>query len=713
MACHDWEKDLFDENVNSNFTLFHDRLLSTLNKIAQEHKMKLTNKQSKREPWICQNLVKCSTKQRKYYKQALKSKDSSHWEKYKSYKKIFDKVKHYLRMNYYKNKCVEFKNNSKKLWNMINKISGKNKDKTSIIDYIKVDNIEYYDSSGITNNLCKYFANIGENLSSKIPKPRKPINEYLTKIERNKKSLFLRSTSEQEINKIIEMLPNKNSSGYDNISNILLKKLKHSILKPLNIIFNKSITSGIFPEKMKLADVFPLHKGKERFLPTNYRPISLLLTISKVLEKLIYTRTYTFLNDCNQLYVSQYGFRNNHSCENAVSELVGHILKQKEQNESTACVFLDLSKAFDTIKHDVLLKKLEIYGITGTALNWFESYLTNRKIRVKCTVASSGKTEFSKEEPVNVGTPQGSCLGPLIFLIFNNDVHKVVENCSTILFADDTTLYISSKNTTYLKWCIEHDISLLLDWFWANKLTLNLSKTQFLLFKTHTNIKPFTIEIQDITIHPSKNCKFLGIILDDKLDWTPHINDRILKIKCNKNMLQTSVNCLTPSAKKLIYYGQIHSHLIYCLLVWGSFCKKGDLTWLSKAQNKCVKLIEPKSDLNAIYKKHKIMKIDELIKLEEIKFGYKQINKLLPKRLQYIVDHDSKGLTLTKKHTYNTRNKRIPNCPNSHNHKYRNSFLNKGIISFSNLPYQTKCKRTINAVISCFKKAIFDQNKNV
>ena len=168
-------------------------------------------------------------------------------------------------------------------------------------------------------------------------------------------------------------MPNKNSSGYDNISNILLKKLKFPLLKPLNIIFNKSISSGIFPEKMKLADVFPLHKGKEKFLPTNYRPISLLLTISKVLEKLIYIRTYSFLNKNNQLYVSQYGFRNNHSCENAISELVGHILKRREQNESTACVFLDLSKAFDTIKHDVLLKKLESYGIRGTALNWFES----------------------------------------------------------------------------------------------------------------------------------------------------------------------------------------------------------------------------------------------------------------------------------------------------------------------------------------------------
>ena len=710
LARHDWENDLRDDDVDSNFTRFHAKLLSTLNKVAPERKIKLSNKQSKREPWIGPSLLKCSTKQRKYYKEALKNKDIFQWEKYKAYKKFFDRVKHYMRIDYYKNKCVEFKNNSKKLWNMINKISGKNNDKTSIIDYIKVDSIEYYDSLGITNNLCKYFANIGENLASKIPKSKKPINEYLAKIQRNDKSLFLRPTSEHEINKIIDKLPNKNSSGHDNISNILLKKLKAPLLKPLNIVFNQSITSGIFPEQMKLANVFPLHKGKEKFLPTNYRPISLLLTISKVLEKIIYTRTYSFLNESNQLYVSQYGFRNNHSCENAVSELVGHILKQREQNESTACVFLDLSKAFDTIKHDVLLKKLETYGIRGTALDWFESYLTNRKIKVKCTVTSSGKTEFSNEEPVKVGTPQGSCLGPLIFLIFNNDLHKVMENCSAILFADDTTLYISSKNTTYLKWCIEHDISLLLDWFRANKLTLNLSKTQFLLFKTHANVKSFKIEIQDIIIHPSNNCKFLGITLDEKLHWTPHINDKILKIKRNKNMLQTSVNCLTPSAKKLIYYGHIHSHLTYCLLVWGGICKKGDLTRLSKIQNKCVKLIEPRLDVNTIYKKHKILRIDELIRLEEIKFGYKQINKLLPNKLQYIVDHDSKGLTLMKTHAYNTRNKKIPNCPSSYHQNYRNSFLNKGIVSYSNLLYQLKFNNTLSTIISGFKRTIFDQN---
>ena len=166
----------------------------------------------------------------------------------------------------------------------------------------------------------------------------------------------------------------------------------------------------------------------------------------------------------------------------------------------------------------------------------------------------------------------------------------MVGNCFTILFADDTTLYVSSKNTYYLKWCIEHDLSLLLDWFCANKLTLNLAKTQFLLIKSNTNIKSFSININNTIIHPSSTCKFLGVTLDNKLVWTPLINEKLLKIKRNKNMLQLTKNCLTPSAKKLIYYGHIHSHLMYCLVVWGSLCKKGDIARLTKAQNKCVKI---------------------------------------------------------------------------------------------------------------------------
>ena len=170
--------------------------------------------------------------------------------------------------------------------------------------------------------------------------------------------MFLLPTTQQEIQNLINKLPKKTSSGYDNISNILLKKLSNCLLEPLEILFNKSLKEGTFPDKMKLADITPLHKSKIMHDCNNYRPISLLLTISKLLEKIMYTRTYKFLETSNLLFTSQYGFREGHSCENAVSELVSEIIKSRQEGLYTMSVFLDLSKAFDTLEHSVLLKKI-------------------------------------------------------------------------------------------------------------------------------------------------------------------------------------------------------------------------------------------------------------------------------------------------------------------------------------------------------------------
>ena len=228
-------------------------------------------------------------------------------------------------------------------------------------------------------------------------------------------------TTKTEVLKLIRNLPNKRSSGHDNIDNVLLKDIATIISDPLAHLFNESLSSGIFPDIFKLAEVVPLHKNGPRDQITNYRPISLLMTISKILEKIFYTRMYNFLTNSNQLYQSQYGFCAKHSCDHAVGELLSDIVKNLELNKPTVCLYLDLSKAFDTLLHTVILKKLERYGIRGKCLQWMESYLSNRKMLVKCRT-DNGETIKSYPQEVNYSTPQGSCLGPLLFLVFCNDL---------------------------------------------------------------------------------------------------------------------------------------------------------------------------------------------------------------------------------------------------------------------------------------------------
>ena len=214
---------------------------------------------------------------------------------------------------------------------------------------------------------------------------------------------------------------------------------------------------GEFPNIMKLAEIVPLYKGKEHYLETNYRPISLLTTMSKVLEKIVYQQVYTFLQETGKLYENQFGFRESHSCEHAVGQVINGIVTGLENKVNSACVLLDLSKAFDTIEHKIMLQKLEAYGIRGNFLTWFHSYLTGRKLRVKCRTVSSSTSQINEELEVAYGTPQGSCLGPLIFLIFNNDLHLHESEC--IQFADDTTLLFQHKNIRYLHYCIESELT--------------------------------------------------------------------------------------------------------------------------------------------------------------------------------------------------------------------------------------------------------------
>ena len=480
-----------------------------------------------------------------------------------------------------------------------------------------------YDANEIANEFGQYYVTMGADLARKIPESKKKVQEYVHDIPHTLNSLAVRRVEYTDIEKIVSALPAKTSSGHDGISNQFSKQLNSSISYPLSIIFNQSLSSGVFLEKMKLAEIVPLFKGKEEDMVVNYRPVSLLMTISKVLEKIMYNKMYGFLSCNNIFFDSQYGFWSKRSCEHVIMEMAGHVLQAKNEGKHSMGVFLDLSKVFDTLDHPVLITKLERYGIRGNMLNWFKSYLSGRSLVAKIS-NSTNVTMYSEKYDITFGTAQGSCLGPLLFVIFCNDIYMLPKMGNLILFADDTTLIETHRNRKFLDYAVCHDMLLLMDWFIVNKLMLNLNKTVVMNFWPGNKKGINSINIMDVNIPFVQITRFLGVYLDENMDWKYHSNQVYNKIQSNKQLLNISKNLMDLKTLIKIYYAHIHSHLNYGLIVWGSMLNKTLLNDRECLQKACIWLVnrtKKSSPTNILFKRNKILKFPDMINLELQKFG--------------------------------------------------------------------------------------------
>ena len=330
-------------------------------------------------------------------------------------------------------------------------------------------------------------------------------------------------------------------------------------------------------------------------------------------------------------------------------------------------------------------------------------------IRVKCSVTSTGKVEYSDYETITYGTPQGSCLGPLIYLIFTNDMAIHLENCNSIMFADDTTLYQTHRSLRYLKWCLQEDLKSLIDWFRANKLTLNLDKTACVLLKKNGDKSEINLNIGNSYIASVKETKFLGMWLDCHLNWSSHLNKLFLKLKRNQAMLRLSKNFLNKQSRKMVYHSHLESHINYGLLIWGNNAPKDQLNKLQRIQTDCLKLIAQRNKSGNLNKELGILSISSRIMLENCKFGYKLKNKQLPNKTLALCHLDSKNKSLTKHHKYHTRHKELPNLPKNMNKTYKNSFLCMGLKSFQALPVETQLRSNIKSFTLSCKKYLLSQ----
>ena len=462
----------------------------------------------------------------------------------------------------------------------------------------------------------------------------------------------------------------------------MLKALCTSITYPLCHIFNASLSEGTFPDRMKIAEVIPLYKGKDMDLMINYRPILLLITLSKLLEKIMYTRLYRYLETQNLLYPSQYGFRTTRSCEQAIMELVGNILQSKNRNEHCASVFLDLSKAFDTLDHTILLQKLERYGIRGIALEWFRNYLKDRSLVAKITTGPNLTVKLESYK-ITYGAAQGSCLGPLLFIIFMNDIHLLPVYSSIILFADDTTIFNSHKSAKFLKYMLEHDLTLMMDWFKANALSLNLDKTVGMKFWDSSN--SFTLKVDDMPISMTNCVKFLGLHIDKNLTWQTHLSHLIEKLQTNRWMLSLGKHLLNQHCLKNIYHSHLHMHISHGLSVWGSMITQQKINELFNIQKQCVRIITGQQktvNVSHLFSILLILKIKDLIHIAMCRLGHNISHKHYPSPiLNLFVKFGGK-----KAHRYPTRNKHVPNVQWHYSELYNKSFLCKSITAYNDLP---------------------------
>ena len=541
---------------------------------------------------------------------------------------------------YYKNELINSVGDPRRTWKVINNVMNRKSvscDKSNTLDI---------DAECFNN----HFSTVGEKLNEKIIDNNiDPVSFLGT---RSQCVLSLSDVSEIELLEIVAGFGDA-AAGCDDIPMSILKKVIHTIKLPLLHIFNNSLSSGIFPNELKISKVCPIFKHGKKTELNNYRPISILPSLSKIIEKLLYNRLEKYLNDNNLLSNSQYGFRKHRSTTSAIIELNDHVLKYFDKRYYTAGIFLDFKKAFDCVNHEILLKKLEHYGIRDVPLKLLNSYLHNRYQFTQYNGTTSTKKILS------CSVPQGSILGPLLFNIYINDLTTITNKLKPILFADDSCFYYSNPNVHELISVINNEMINVSSWLTSNRLTLNHSKSHYMIFNRKLNI-PLDLEpviLNNKIINKVTETTFLGLIIQQNLKWNGHIKSLANKINKYSSIIFLIRNSLDNNSLKLIYNTLVYSNLVYANVIWGNSPRK-HIQPLITAQKKVLRTIKFRNryyHTNADFYNSKILKLVDINKYFASIFTYKSLNDLT-----YPVNYFNAASTTNTYTLRNTNNLRPP-----------------------------------------------------
>lgn len=576
-------------------------------------------------------------------------------------------------MTYFKDLLQSSSNKNKTVWNIVkDEINHKSKsDKITL----KVDDRVLTDPSEVAEAFGGYFSTIGKSSIDNHYGAHK--SATCTAQRMTDKNFFFFPIMPEEVLKVIRSLKNRNGSGHDMVSLKILEVVAEQISNHVAYLVNLSVTTGEFPSVLKTAKTIPVHKKKSKDDISNYRPISLLSTLSKIIERLVFDRMMNFLNKFSIITSCQHGFRVGRSTGTAVCDFVKFVYDCLDDGVPVAGLFFDLSRAFDTLNIDFILDKLYNLGFRGVFLEWVRSFLTDRMMFVRIGVINSNRYA------VDMGVPQGSILGPLIFILFVNDLpgylrdkfKDLIKSILILQFADDTSFLVTAPNLQELRARCEMLVQYFSEWCKSNLLILNIEKTRLLYFQTRTSCKDLSLVLPSGELKSSDSVEFLGLRIDNTLNWRTHCTYVCTRLSSSFFALKRLKNILPMESLIGVYYSLAYSHMNYNTILWGGSPGESEVFISQKRIIRLIFGLTPRESCRPTFIKQKMLCFPCIYILNSLLYIRKNIH-LLKRCSEY--------------HKYDTRHKDIICLPTHRTTKFQQSPLYAGIKLFNHLPERIK-----------------------
>ena len=575
-------------------------------------------------------------------------------------------------------------------------------------------------SQNVAEEFNNYFSKIAstvkEQISARMVFDPGGFEKFLQNPCQN--SLFLRQTDNYEVHDIVSGFKNKSTLD-TRIEPLKIANNCFNFTDVLSKIVNASFQQGIFPQSLKVAKVVPIHKEGSKTDVSNYRPISLLSCFSKIFEKIMHNRILGFLDKNELLCDTQYGFRPGRSCEQALLNANNHILDALSKKQIALLLLIDFSKAFDVVEHSILLHKLQHYGIRGPALNWLETYLSERKQFVSIDSVNSSL------KPIKYGVPQGSVLGPLLFIIYINDLPNISKLARFILYADDANIIITGYSVHEIHQKISQLTCDIEKWVDNNGLALNVKKTKYMIFsRQRIDNSNIDFHINNTRIEEKSECRFLGVIVDNKLNWAHHIAAVKLKMSKYLGVMFKIKNRVPLKVRIQIFQSFVQSHLNFCPLIWG-FAAKSHIESLFRKQKQGIRAVMPgfvnywykdgklPEHTKASFKQYGILTVHGIIALNALSFLHKVYHypQSLPSSIVHTIPSNTPrpGYIYGECYEWSQKYNNVP---------YRSTIFHKGPLLYITF---TKINETCPSALSytslklykkCAKQMLIDQQSS-